>query len=88
MWVEAGEVEFSGDEKEDGADRFEPAVAAGLALGGLEQAVERLDEAVGLPGAHPGGDSVDALLDAPGLVERLREFPDDPGASPLAESLT
>ena len=50
MWVDVREVEFSCNEEEDGAHSCESRVAAGLAFGGLEEAVERFDEAVGLAG--------------------------------------
>ena len=40
MRVEAREVELAGDQEDDGAHGVEPGVAAGLALGGLEQAVD------------------------------------------------
>ena len=54
MGVELGEVELPGDEEEDGADSLEAAVASGATLGGLEQPVEGLDEAVGAAGSGPG----------------------------------
>ena len=50
MRVEAGEIEFARDEKEDGAHRSEARVTAGPALGSLKQTVDGLDEAVGLAG--------------------------------------
>ena len=48
MRTDLGEVEFSSDEEEHGAHGGEPGVAAGLAFGGLEEAVVRFNEAVGL----------------------------------------
>ena len=63
MRVELGEVEFSGDEEENGANGLEPAVVPDLALGRLEQPVKRFDEAVSLARARPGGDAVDVSAD-------------------------
>ncbi|GAB5098020.1 hypothetical protein YK56LOC_37360 [Caballeronia sp. HLA56] len=48
MLIKAREVEFSGDEKQDSAHGFEASVPACFAFGGLKQAVDGFDEAVGL----------------------------------------
>ena len=53
MLVEGREVELASDEEDDRANGLEATVAAGLALGGLEQPVEGFQEAVGLPGLRP-----------------------------------
>lgn len=58
MRVDLGEVELSGDQ-----DGFEAHITAGLALGGLEQAVERLQEAIGLARLGPCNDAVEMLAD-------------------------
>ena len=50
MRVERREVEPTRDEEEHGAHGSDAGVAAGFALGRLEEAVEGLDEAVGLAG--------------------------------------
>lgn len=42
MRVKFREVEFAGNQEYHGADCHEPAVSAGLALGGLEQGVQGL----------------------------------------------
>lgn len=57
MRIESGKIEFAGDEKEDGAHGREARVTPGLALGSLKQAVDGLDEAVGLAGLSPGDDA-------------------------------
>ena len=49
MRVDLREVEFSSDKEEDGAHGWEACVSAGFAFGGLEETVECLDVAVGLP---------------------------------------
>ena len=36
MWVDLAEIEFSGEQEDDGANGGEVAIAARLALGGLE----------------------------------------------------
>lgn len=59
MRVELAEVELAGDQEEHGPHGFEPAVAAGLTLGRLEQAIERFEEAVGLSGLGPSDDAVE-----------------------------
>ena len=63
MRVELGEVELAGDEEDDGAQSLCTSVASGLAFGGLEEAVERLDEAVGAACSGPRGDAVDVSAD-------------------------
>ena len=51
---------------------LEAAVAAGFALGGLEQAVDGFEEAVGLSGLSPGDDTVEMIEDHLGdLLHRL-----------------
>jgi hypothetical protein len=54
--VKFGEVEFTGKQENDGADRGEPAVATRLALGRLKQSVDRFQKAVGLARLRPGDD--------------------------------
>jgi len=61
--VDAGEVAFSGNEEQHCAHGFEEGAAAGLAFGGLEEAAQGLDEAVGLAGLGPGDDAVEVLAD-------------------------
>lgn len=51
MRVDYAEVEFAGDQEDDCFDRGDACEAAGAALGGLEQAVDCLQEAIGLSGA-------------------------------------
>jgi hypothetical protein len=47
MRVEFREVEFAGDQEDYGPERVEPAKAAGLAPGGLEQSIQCLQETNG-----------------------------------------
>jgi hypothetical protein len=54
MLIKACEVEFSRDEEQDRTHGFEASVSACFAFGGLKQAVDSLDEAVGL-GLCPDG---------------------------------
>jgi hypothetical protein len=63
MRVDLGEVELAGDEKYDGANGREAAVAARLALGGLEQAVDGFEETVGLARLRPGDDALQMRAD-------------------------
>jgi hypothetical protein len=46
--VDGGEVELAGNEKEHGAHGGKAGIAAGFAFGRLEEAIEGLDEAIGL----------------------------------------
>ena len=57
------EVELAGDGADDRAPSLCASLASGLAFGGLEEAVERLDEAVGAAGSGPRGDAVDVSAD-------------------------
>jgi hypothetical protein len=43
MRVEAGEIEFARDEKQDRSHGFEASVSACLAFGGLKQSVDGFD---------------------------------------------
>src|SRR5580700_2552593 len=54
---ELGEAELAGDEIEHGDEVDAGAVAAGLALGGLEQTVEALHKSVGQPPLPVGQDA-------------------------------
>ena len=47
------EVEFSGDQEDDGLDGGEANVAAGVLFGSLKQPIEGFEEAVGLTGSAP-----------------------------------
>lgn len=52
--VDGLEVELTGNKERDGAYGLEVRVAPGLLLGGLEQAIDSFDEAIGLVGPDPG----------------------------------
>jgi len=54
MRVGRGEVEPSGDEEDHGLHRLKAGVSTRLAFGGLEQAVDGLDKAIGLAGLGAG----------------------------------
>ena len=64
--VDAGEVELAGNEEQHGTHGGEAGITAGFALGRLEEAVEGLDEAVGLTGLGPGDDAVEVAADHAG----------------------
>ena len=63
MRVDGGEVELAGNEEQHGAHGGKAGVAAGFAFGGLEEAIEGLDEAIGLAGLGPSDDAVEMLAD-------------------------
>ena len=54
MRVDLREVELACDQEDHGADGRESAITAGLALGGLEEAIQGFQEAVGGPRLRPG----------------------------------
>src|ERR1700757_3127352 len=58
MRVECREVEFASDKKQHRSHGCEARVATSLALGGLKQAVDGFDKAVGLSGLGPRNDAV------------------------------
>src|SRR5262249_42942687 len=81
MRIEAAEVELAGDQEDDGLDRVEAREAAGAALGGLEQAIEGFEEAVGLAGLSPSDDALDVPAHHRGdLLHRLDLAAHDAGA--------
>lgn len=85
MRVDPRKVEFSCHVGEDCAHSRLSRVASGLAFGGLEEAVERIDEAVGLAALCPSDDAVEELSDHAGDVLHRRDLgPQDVGA-PLLE---
>jgi leucyl-tRNA synthetase len=61
--VDAGEVEVSGDQEDDGAHGFERAISPGSALGGLKQSVDGFEEPVGLTRLRLGDDAVEVIED-------------------------
>jgi hypothetical protein len=72
--VDGGEVELAGDEEEHGAHGGKASVAAGFAFGGLEEAVEGLDEAIGLTGLGSGNDAVEVSADHAGGILHWRDL--------------
>ena len=66
--VDAGEVELTGNEEQYGTHGGEAGVAVGFAFGGLEEAAEGLDEAVGLTGLGPGNNAVEVSADHAGDI--------------------
>ena len=85
MLVDPREVEFSRDEEEDCAHSRYSRVASGLAFGGLEEAVERFDEAVGLAALCPSDDAIEVLLDHAGDVLHRRNLGAQDVGTPLLE---
>ena len=63
MRVDAEEVELAGDHEDDPVEGTEPAVAAGLALGRLDEPMDGLQEPVGLARSDPGEDAVEMSAD-------------------------
>ena len=61
MRIDHGEVQLAGDQKDDRPDGGHPREASGTALGGLEQPIESLQEAVGLPRLCPGDDTFQVM---------------------------
>lgn len=57
MWVDHAEVEFAGDQEDDGLDGGQSREAACAALGGLEQAIDGFQKAVSLARLRPGDDA-------------------------------
>jgi hypothetical protein len=68
MGVDRGEVEPSSDEEDHGFHRLEASVSTRLALGGLKEAVNGFDEAIGLTGLGPSGDAIEMSADHDGDV--------------------
>ena len=83
MWVDVAEIKFPGKQEDDSADGGEVAVSTCLALGGLEQAVDGFEEAVGLAGLSPGDDAIEMSADH--LCHDLHRF--DFGAHHVAGPL-
>ena len=88
MRVDRCEVELAGDQEDDGPDGVEAGEAAGSTLGGLEQAIERFEEAIGLAGLRPGHDALELATHHGGdLFHRLDLGAHDAGA-PALEHVT
>lgn len=80
---EGREVELSGDEEQHGSRGFEAGVCPGLALGSLKQAVDGVNEAVGLARLGPGDDAVEMTTDhACDVLHRFDLGTHDAGALP------
>ena len=58
MRVDHSKVEFAGDQEDHGLDGGQAGEASGAAFGGLEQAVDSLQKAIGLAGLRPGHDAL------------------------------
>src|ERR1700758_5382641 len=81
MGVDRGEVEPSSDEEDHGFHRLEASVSTRLALGGLKEAVDGFDEAIGLAGLGPGDDAVEMTADHDGdILHRIDLGAQDIGA--------
>ena len=81
------EVELAGDQEDHGLDRVDASEASGATLGGLEQAIESVEEAIGLAGVRPGHDALKVTSHEGGhLFHRLDLAAHDAGA-PVLEHL-
>jgi leucyl-tRNA synthetase len=70
--IDSSEVQLAGDQRDHGPDGRQSGKAVCAALGGLEQAVERFEESVGLSRLRPGHDAVHVPSDhARDLLHRL-----------------
>src|SRR4029453_812383 len=79
--ISSGEpdVDFSCNQVGDGNEVAQRAVAACLSLGGLDEAVDALDQAVGDVAVEPGENAIAMLLDgARCLLDRFESRPDRP----------
>ena len=65
MRIKPLEIEFAGDEEDHGAHGLEAGVAPRLTLGRLEQSIEGLEEAIGLPSVRPRHNTLKLLTDHP-----------------------
>lgn len=66
MRIDRSEVERAGDQEQHDMHGGEIGVIVRASLGGLKQAVERFQEAVGLTRLGPDDDAVEALSDHAG----------------------
>ena len=85
MGVDRGEVEPSGDEEDHGFHRLEASVSTRLAFGGLEQAVDGLDKAIGLAGLGPGDDPIEMTADHDGDLLHRPDLGAQDVSAPLLE---
>lgn len=83
MLIEFSEVQLSCDEEDDCTDGGEARIATGPAFGGLGEAIDAFDKAVGLSSVGPGDDPFEVGVDH--LGHRFHRF--DPGASEVDDSL-
>ena len=70
MWVESREVEFAGVQEEHGVNRGDPTISARPALGGLERAVQNVQESVGLACLRLDNDPREVTADQPAAGHR------------------
>src|SRR6516225_9475956 len=83
MRIECGEVELACDEEQHRAHCFEAGVSPRLALGGLKQTVDSLNESVGLARLGPRDDAVEMTTDqARDVLHRLDLGAHDVAAPP------
>jgi hypothetical protein len=85
MGVDRGEVEPSGDEEDHGFHRLEAGVSTRLAFGGLEQAVDGFDKAIGLAGLGPGDDPIEMTADHDGDLLHRPDLGAQDVSAPLLE---
>ena len=72
MRVARVEVELACDQDDDGLDGGQSGEATSAALGGLKQAVDGLQEAIGLTGVRPRDDAIDVAAHKRGdILHRL-----------------
>jgi hypothetical protein len=84
MRVDRLEVELCGDQEDDRLDRGQARESASAALGGLEQAVDGFEEAIGLTGLRSGHDALKVTSHERGhLLHRLDLAVHDAGAPVL-----
>ena len=87
MRVEFREVEFTGKQEDHDADRGKPAVATRFALGGLEQAVQGFQEAIGLTSLRPGDDALEVVADHLGDILHRFDLGTHDVGTPLPEQV-
>ena len=63
MRIKFGEIEFTGKQEDDRADRGEPAITPRLAFNRLKQSLDRFQKTVGLARLRPGDDAFEMVAD-------------------------